>query len=243
MDRRLLLSVIAGTAIFPQMAQAMLETSPSPRRLRLTNPHTGETFDGYYRDKRGPLAAPMAELSYFLRDFHSGTVSPIDIGVIDFLAAIIESIGAQTQSVMILSAYRTPETNAALAKTTFGVAENSQHLYGRALDVHFPLRLADAMSAARAMERGGVGWYPNSGFMHIDTGPVRNWDLEENGLGSLLLGDRRMRFDANGKLAHQVTEPSSRILPELRQSGQVLPEVRESGRIRPELKRSGEILR
>jgi uncharacterized protein YcbK (DUF882 family) len=241
MDRRLLLSVIAGTVSIPGMARAMLEMPASPRRLRLTNPHTGETFEGYYRDEKGPLATAMVELSHFLRDFHSGTVIPIDIGVIDFLAAIIDVIGAQT--VMVLSAYRTPETNALLAQTTFGVAENSQHLYGRALDVHFPLHLTNAMLAARAMMRGGVGWYPNSGFMHIDTGPVRNWDLEENGLGSLLADGRRVHFDPNVKLPYQRTEPSRYILPELRESGRVLPEVMESGRIRPELRRSAEMLR
>jgi uncharacterized protein YcbK (DUF882 family) len=69
-----------------------------------------------------------------------------------------------------------------LARTTFGVAENSQHLYGRAIDVRFPERLADAVTAARALRRRGVGWYPHSGFIHLDTGPVRNWDLDEKEL-------------------------------------------------------------
>jgi len=73
-----------------------------------------------------------------------------------------------------------------LARTTFGVAENSQHLYGRALDVRFPTGLPDAVAAARAMKRGGVGWYPHSGFIHLDTGPVRNWDLDTGGLQELL---------------------------------------------------------
>jgi len=97
----------------------------------------------------------------------------------------MQAVG-QTKA-MILSAYRTPETNAMLARTHFGVAENSQHLYGRALDVHFGDNLADAMKAARAMQRGGVGWYPHSGFMHMDTGPVRNWDLDDGGLQDLLI--------------------------------------------------------
>jgi len=77
------------------------------------------------------------------------------------------------------------ETNAN-ARTTFGVAENSQHLYGRALDVRFAARVPEAVAAARAMKRGGVGWYPRSGFIHLDTGPVRNWELDTGGLQELL---------------------------------------------------------
>jgi hypothetical protein len=91
----------------------------------------------------------------------------------------------QTHAV-ILSAYRTPETNAMLARTTFGVAENSQHLYGRALDVTFDSRLADAEAIARRMQRGGVGWYPRSHFVHLDSGPVRNWELDGTGFDLLV---------------------------------------------------------
>ena len=77
-----------------------------------------------------------------------------------------------------------------LARTTLGVAERSQHLYGRAIDVYLPTRLEDAMMAARTMRRGGVGWYPNSHFIHLDSGPVRNWSLGGDGLGRLLLDNQ-----------------------------------------------------
>src|SRR5207247_1530207 len=116
---------------------------------------------------------------------HSGRISNIDVGVIDFLADVMAATG-QT-SAIVLSAFRSHETNAMLARTTFGVAENSQHIYGRALDVQFAARLPDAVAAARAMRRGGVGWYPHSGFIHLDTGPVRNWDLDSGGLQDLLV--------------------------------------------------------
>src|SRR6202023_3817520 len=87
-----------------------------------------------------------------------------------------------------------------LERTPFGVAENSQHLYGRALDIRLGTRLAEAMLAARAMRRGGVGWYPQSGFMHIDTGPVRNWDLDHPKLVTLLVGNRRVQFNKRGRM-------------------------------------------
>src|ERR1700704_967517 len=198
MDRRLFLSVIAGTAALPSMLRALPLPPPQPHRLNLANPHTGETFSGIYRDDNGPIPGVMDELSVFLRDFHSGEKIAIDVGVLDFLSNVMQAVG-QTKAT-ILSAYRTPETNAKLARSHFGVAENSQHLYGRALDVHFGDKLADAMKAARAMQRGGVGWYPHSSFMHMDTGPVRNWDLDQTKLVTLLNGKHRTQFDKKGRM-------------------------------------------
>ena len=113
-----------------------------------------------------------ADLALLLRDHHANKVGPVDIDTLDFLADVMAVIG-QTKA-LILSAYRTPETNAKLAATTFGVAEKSQHTFGRAVDVSFDRRLADAERAARGMGRGGVGWYPRSHFIHLDTGPTRN---------------------------------------------------------------------
>jgi uncharacterized protein YcbK (DUF882 family) len=238
MNRRLMLSLIAGAVVLPGMAHAVPAPQPTRRRLHLINPHTGETFDGLYRDAHGPLATAMADLSVFLRDFHSAATIGIDVGVIDFLAAVMDAVDAQ--SATILSAYRTPETNAMLERTRFGVAENSQHLYGRALDIRLRTRLAEAMLAARSMRCGGVGWYPQSGFLHIDTGPVRNWDLDENGLGSLLFDGQRLRFSA--KERSTTTPRSGDILPEIERSGRLLPALEHSGRAVPGMERSGRLL-
>jgi uncharacterized protein YcbK (DUF882 family) len=199
MNRRLLLSIIAGTVALPGMARAALPADPpGPRRLRLTNAHTGENFDGPYRDDNGVIPSAMADLAVFLRDFHSGEILAMDVAVLDFLAAVMDAVGAA--EAQILSAYRTRATNEMLARTTFGVAENSQHLYGRALDVHLGARLAEAMQAARGMKRGGVGWYPYSAFIHIDSGPVRNWDLDDTGLGNLLFDGRQIHFNDKGEM-------------------------------------------
>jgi len=179
-------------------------------RLRLLDAHTGAAFDGIYRDAKGPIAQVMDELCIFLRDQHSGRITNIDIGVIDFLASVMAATG-QT-SAIVLSAFRSLETNAMLARTTFGVAENSQHLYGRALDVRFAARLPDAVEAARAMRRGGVGWYPNSGFIHLDTGPVRNWDLDERGLQDLLITRPSTPTGATAKGEMLVNGPGTLIV-------------------------------
>ena len=189
MDRRLFLALAGGALARPRPTRAA-PAAPPLRRLNLVNPHTGELFAGPYRDDRGPIRAAMDELSYFLRDFHSGERIAIDVNVLDFLAAVTNAVGATRATV--LSAYRTVATNRMLARTTFGVADNSQHLYGRALDIRFDARIEEAMAAARAMRRGGVGWYPRSGFIHIDSGPVRNWTLDGQGYDGLLVRLREL---------------------------------------------------
>ena len=199
MDRRSFLSLIAGCAAWPSIAGAVARPPSALRRLRLVNAHTGETFDGAYRNDNGPIPRVIDELCTFFRDHHSGEKTQIDVGVIDFLADVLDAVG-ETR-VTVLSAYRTAETNAMLARTTFGVAEHSQHIVGRALDVRPDSKLSDAMTKARAMQRGGVGWYPQSGFIHIDTGPVRNWTLEERGLDGLLIFDgHRFRPGGNSQV-------------------------------------------
>lgn len=189
MDRRVFLSLLSAALAAPVTARAE-PVLPTLRRLKLVNAHTGETFNGPYRDDGGPIAGAMEELSTFLRDHYSGETIDYDVGVLDFLAGVMEAVGA-TQAT-VLSAYRTRATNEMLARTTFGVADNSQHIYGRALDIYLPARLDVAMETARAMDRGGVGWYPDSHFIHLDTGPVRNWDLGGEGFGRLLLELRRL---------------------------------------------------
>ena len=186
MDRRVFLAASFGLMASRPLASrpAMALPSAAPRRIKLHNAHTGESFDGPYRDEHGPIAAAMEDLSHLLRDHHSGERIAIEVGVVDFLAAVMDGVGASRATV--LSAYRTVATNRMLAKTTFGVADNSQHIYGRALDIRLDSRLEDAMQAARGMQRGGVGWYPRSRFIHLDTGPVRNWTLDGGGFDGLL---------------------------------------------------------
>jgi uncharacterized protein YcbK (DUF882 family) len=121
MDRRAFIGA-AGWVVAPWSAWAAYRPPPpATRRLKLFNAHTGESFDGLYRDEHGPSTSAAAELAELLRDHHSGTIAPIDVGVIDFLWDVLNTIGGTAAT--ILSAYRTPETNAMLRRTTFGVAE------------------------------------------------------------------------------------------------------------------------
>jgi uncharacterized protein YcbK (DUF882 family) len=233
MDRRLFLTLASGLLTTPRPMLAWPAVMPL-RRLLLVNAHTGETFDGPFRDDTGPIALAMEELSEFLRDHHSGEKIAIDVRVLDFLASVMDAVGATRATV--LSAYRTRETNAMLARTRFGVAENSQHIYGRALDLRLPTRNEEAMQVARNLQLGGVGWYPHSAFFHIDTGLVRNWTLDDRGLDSLLIERRGVRF--NGK-----RQPNARtesiLLPGMEQSGRPLPRLANSGRLLPSMEQSG----
>ncbi len=236
MNRRGFLLGAAGLLSAPYGARAM-PVAPAPFRLRLLDAHTGVTFDGVYRDAKGPIARVMEELCVFLRDHHSGGVINFDVGVIDFLANVMVATG-QARAI-VLSAFRSLETNEMLARTMFGVAENSQHIHGRALDVRFNARLPDAMSAARAMKRGGVGWYPHSGFIHLDTGPVRNWDLDNGGLQELLAAPPSTRGGPPAKGDMLISGPGRLIVgggkPPVVLAGRTPPPVRQrvAGLFRP----------
>jgi uncharacterized protein YcbK (DUF882 family) len=148
----------------------------TPRRLILRHAHTGETFDGLYRDEIGPIPSAMIDLAIFLRDHHENVTGPVFVETLDFLADVMTNAGANRAT--ILSAYRTKKTNEMLATRIFGVAEKSQHLAGRALDITFDSKLKPAADFARRMSRGGVGWYPQSHFIHLDSGPVRSWTID-----------------------------------------------------------------
>jgi uncharacterized protein YcbK (DUF882 family) len=162
-----------------------------PRRVTLINAHTGDRFSGLYRDEVGPVPSAMTDLAYLLRDHREHEIGPLFVETLDFVADVLERAGAERATV--LSAYRTKKTNDMLATKLFGVAEKSQHIVGRAIDITLDGRLAETAAAARAMKRGGVGWYPRSHFIHIDSGPVRSWTFDSRGLDRLLISGRGRR--------------------------------------------------
>ena len=174
------LTLVFGSAaqarVFSEAAPFVFPTASVRRRLRLRHAHTGETFEGLYRDEIGPIPEAMVDLAIFLRDHHDNLSGPVFIETLDFLADLIETTGHAQAT--ILSAYRTKRTNAMLAARIFGVAEKSQHLAGRALDITLDSKLQSAASVARRMSRGGVGWYPSNHFIHLDSGPIRNWTID-----------------------------------------------------------------
>jgi uncharacterized protein YcbK (DUF882 family) len=180
--RRRDLLLATGVSIF--LRKKAFALPDGGRRLSLKNAHTGETFDGPYRDATGPLPSAVSDLAVFLRDFHADKSGPVDIDVLDFLADVMAA--TDQSGATVLSAYRTRQTNEHLRATIFGVAEQSQHILGRAVDVTFDRHLHKVQQAALAMKRGGVGWYPDSHFIHLDSGPMRSWELDGGNFDGLL---------------------------------------------------------
>ncbi len=145
------------------------------RRLSIYNVHTGERLNTVYYEDGAYIPGALNEVNYFFRDFRANEIKPIDPRLLDLLCEIhgdLDTAGPFN----LVSGYRSPATNAWLATQTEGVARHSMHIEGRAADINMPGRqLSFLERIALAMRVGGVGYYPRSDFVHVDTGRVRRW--------------------------------------------------------------------
>lgn len=147
------------------------------RSIEVQNPHTGDKLNLTYFEKGRYLTDALNEISILLRDYRTGDVHPIDPQLLDQLHDLKQMLGLY-QPFDVICGYRSPLTNARLHAEHSGVANNSFHMHGRAVDIRierFDLRRMH--NAAIAMHRGGVGYYPESNFIHLDTGTFRTWTL------------------------------------------------------------------
>ncbi len=170
------LAGIVGAAVpFISVKNVLAASSSSAWNISFRNMHTGESFSGVYRVGDKYLPDAFERLNYVLRDFRTNEVFPMDPHIIDILSIITRKIDT-TDSYEILSGYRSPKTNSMLGKRSGGVAKNSFHMYGQALDIRIPGYSTKAIrNIAKSIKAGGVGYYPRSNFVHIDTGKVRSW--------------------------------------------------------------------
>ncbi len=162
--------VVAGAALSP-----FAEAAAMPRRLAFYHTHTGETLAATYWDKGRYVPGALAHIDYILRDFVNNERRLIDRRLLDLLADLHRRTGSRAPF-EIISAYRSPSTNAMLRANSDGVAQHSYHIKAQAIDIRLrdvPLRRLHA--TAKAMKRGGVEMYTASNFVHVDTGPVRYW--------------------------------------------------------------------
>ena len=161
-------------------APAVPETPPtldltSPRTLSLLNVNSTEQLTVTYWADGAYKRDALNRLNHFLRDSQTGEQTEMDPLVFDVLWHTMQ-ISGYGGTVEVLSAFRSPEHNAWLASVSRGVARDSQHMNGNAMDIRFPgVPVFKMRQVARSLSMGGVGFYPRSGFIHIDTGPVRYW--------------------------------------------------------------------
>jgi uncharacterized protein YcbK (DUF882 family) len=157
---------------------AVSDGSPQRYELRMHHLHTGEDIDVVYRIGDTYIPAALDRLNHFLRDHRTQDVSNYDPKEFDLLHTLMASLGRVNGVIDIVCGYRTPLSNNFLRTrgAATGVAEHSQHMLGKAIDIRVPgVSTVTLRNAAMALHAGGVGFYPVSQFVHVDVGPVRTW--------------------------------------------------------------------
>ncbi len=162
----------------PARGSGLIETATDEvpaRRIGLINLHTDERLEVEYFRAGAYLPDAMSAIEAVLRDFRTGERHAIDPGLMDHLVNVAHSVGHEPVY-SVISGYRSPHTNALLHERSAGVAEHSLHMEGRAIDVRMArVDCASLAAHAQGLQRGGVGYYRASNFVHLDTGRVRTW--------------------------------------------------------------------
>jgi uncharacterized protein YcbK (DUF882 family) len=168
------IAAFATTSLMPGFALAA-KALPATRSIAFRSLHTGEEVAATYL--RDGILQPdgLQTLNHLLRDWRSGEVWEMDPQLFDLLYALRSRLDSK-QPFELISGYRSPQTNAGLAANSGGVAKRSLHMQGKATDIRLPERDLKAVhKAALSLQAGGVGLYSKSGFVHVDTGRVRQW--------------------------------------------------------------------
>ena len=169
---------VLGTAVVAS-AVAFIRPVPAisfaPRSVSLYNTHTGEWVRTVYWADGHYIRDAVRDINWVLRDHHSNEVRPMNAGVLDVLGMLRHRLESH-DPFLVVSGYRSAATNAWLRRNSSGVASNSYHIKGMAIDLRCEGRdLSQVHGAALSLRCGGVGYYPRSDFVHVDCGPVRCW--------------------------------------------------------------------
>lgn len=147
----------------------------SHKTLHFEHTQTGDKLKLTYFENGHYLKDALNEINHLLRDYHTNEVHAIDTALLDQLFDLKQTLGTN-KPLHIVSAYRAPITNAILRRNTSGVAEHSLHMQGKAIDIRIEgLQAHTIKNAALSLAKGGVGYYPESNFVHLDSGDVRTW--------------------------------------------------------------------
>ena len=175
MKRRHFLAAAFAASPLAGMSESVLGAVPQSRALDFTHLHTGERLSVEYFSAGQYLPPALAQINHLLRDFRSGEAGTMDPALLDLLHRLKQLTGTR-RSFEIISGYRSTSTNDALHRRSTGVAVKSLHMTGRAIDVRLAdVPLARLRDAALSLRGGGVGYYVDSNFVHVDTGRVRAW--------------------------------------------------------------------
>ena len=175
-------ALAAAAAVMPSRAFAAAASAntalAAERELSFFHTHTSERLSAAYCTGGEYVAPALKDINVLLRDFRANKVKPIDPALLDLLFQLNGELGTD-QPFHVISGYRTPETNAMLQErggSHSGVASHSLHMDGKAIDIRVPgIKLEHLRDKAKALKIGGVGYYPGSNFVHVDTGRVRYW--------------------------------------------------------------------
>jgi uncharacterized protein YcbK (DUF882 family) len=170
---------VISTAAVASAAVAFVKPAPAvsfaPRSVSLYNTHTGEWLRTVYWADGHYIREAVKDINWILRDHYSNEVRPMNAGVLDVIGMLRQRLESH-HPFLIVCGYRTPATNAWLYEHSSGVAANSYHIQGMAIDLRAEGRdISQVHEAAVSIRGGGVGYYPESNFVHVDCGPVRYW--------------------------------------------------------------------
>lgn len=172
--RRFLCATGAAIVSLLPLGAAWARTSQR-RSLSFVHTHTGESLNVDYFQEGVYAPSALQRVNYLLRDFRTEEVHPIDPVLLDILFDL-QTLANHQRPFEVISGYRSPQTNSVLRLRSHGVAEHSLHMQGRAIDVRLPgFATRKLRELALGMQRGGVGFYASSDFVHLDNGPVRFW--------------------------------------------------------------------
>ena len=164
-----------ASCLLPSAGWAALSPDHTRRSLSFYNTHTGERLSVCYFKNGAYCPDAMAKINHILRDHRTGDTKAMDPTLLDLLACVHRQLGCSTPF-HIISGYRSPKTNAALRRQTTGVAKFSYHMLGRAIDIRLPgCKTRQLRNLCMDLKEGGVGYYPRSDFVHLDTGAFRTW--------------------------------------------------------------------
>jgi uncharacterized protein YcbK (DUF882 family) len=182
------------------------------RTLNLYHSHTGESIQATFRVNGSYDPAVLEKLNWFLRDWRNNDRTRMDPRLFDVIWEAYRTAGA-TQPIVIVSAYRSPQTNAMLRRRSNGVAEHSQHILGRAMDTTMPgMPMERIREIGMRLQRGGVGWYPSSNFVHLDVGSVRAWPrMSYDQLARLFPDGKTVHLAADGRALPRYQEARAEI--------------------------------